>query len=70
MSRFARIEKDRGRKDAPHNITMAREELKLARTLKNMTVAGCAGIYNLTERQAEALLLAEQARREREGEPA
>jgi hypothetical protein len=40
----------------------------MARHLRNMTVRGLAAIYNLSERQAEVLLLAEKARREREGE--
>ena len=68
MTRYASLPKDRGRKDAPHQVTMAREDLRMARHLRNMTVSGLAGIYNLSERQAEALLSAERARRIREGE--
>lgn len=59
--------RDRGRRDAPHNVALAKEALRTARHLRNMTSQTLAAIHNLSDRQAEVLLLAEQGRRERDG---
>lgn len=57
---------DRGKKDQPHNVAKAKSFLATAAHLRNTTSTGVASIFNLSDRQAEVLLLAETARRERE----